>query len=114
MIETEYAYLLIKRASKTPEHGSAEEWFTEGRKYLEELIGHSGSRDSYPYHVLGSQGLAWARQATIPLLEKRQLLKELLDIVKSGAELHPRSEDLPTLAKDLEREWLLTAAVDPE
>jgi len=69
-VETEYAYLLIKRASKTPEHGSAEEWFTEGRKYLEELIGQSGSRDSYPYHVLGSQGLAWARQATIPLLEK--------------------------------------------
>ena len=42
------------------------------------------------------------------------LLKELMDIVKSGAELHPRKEELPTLAKDLEREWLLTAAVDPE
>jgi len=114
LIETEYAYLLIKRASKSPEHGNAEEWFAEGRKYLEELIAQTGSRDSYPYHVLGSQGLAWARQAKIPVLEKRELLKELMEIVKSGVSFHPRSEDLPTLAKDLEKEWLLTAVVQPE
>jgi len=38
----------------------------------------------------------------------------LMEIVKSGVSFHPRSEDLQTLAKDLEKEWLLTAVVQPE
>ena len=111
-VETEYAYLLMKKAAANPGRTDAKDWFNEGSKYLENLTDFDGDRDPYPYHVLGSQGLAWIHQAPLPVLEKRNLLHHLLEIVRSGVQKHPGAEDLPLLAKDLEREWLMTAAVD--
>jgi hypothetical protein len=108
-VETEYAYLLTKKAARNPTHPSAAEWFDDGREALEELIETFGKRDPYPCHVLGSQGLAWARHGNLPSLEKRGLLAKLLEAVNAGIENHPRADDLRVLKRDLEAEWLLTA-----
>ncbi len=108
-VETEWAYLLMKKAAKQPTNVSADAWFTEGRAYLEQLIGERGKVDFYPYHVLGSQGLAWIRQAALGREEKRALLKSLADKLDEGVANHPRAEEIKNLAQDLRREWLLTA-----
>ncbi len=110
-VETEYAYLLMKKAARNPSHTDAKKWFSEGKELLQDLIEQHGNRDPYPYHVIGSQGLAWARQGSITNLEKRTLLRELLDVVNSGVGKHRRAKDLTTLSRDLTKEWLLTAVV---
>lgn len=108
MVRNEYGYLLMKKASRNPFHASAREWFEEGKGLLEDLISQYGKQDSYPYHVLGSQGLAWARQAALPLLEKRALLRHLIGIVNAGIHEHPRWAELRPLAEDLKKDWLNT------
>lgn len=108
-VETEYAYLLMKKAAKTPDHPDARGWFEEGRATLEDLMETHGKKDPYPYHVLGSQGLAWARRGKLPLIGKRALLAGLLEQINHGIEYHRRADDLRALKRDVEKEWLSTA-----
>ena len=108
-VETEYAYLLMKKASLTPDHPEAGHWFEEGRTSMEDLINTHGKKDAYPYHVLGSQGLAWARRGKLPVMEKRALLARLLEQLDDGIEYHRRADALRALKRDVEREWLSTA-----
>lgn len=107
-VETEYAYLLMKKAASDPRHSSAKEWFDNGRRTLESLILGEGRRDPYPYHVLGSQGLAWARKAPLPTLDRQALLRELLRWVEQGVEQHPKVRELANLLVDVKKEWLST------
>lgn len=108
-IDTEYAYLLTKKAATDAGNTQAPEWFEEGRAALEGLIAASGRDDSYPYHILGSQGLAWIHHANLPLLEERALLRHLIDVVEAGVTNHPHNTELPLLLVDLRQEWLSTA-----
>jgi len=108
-VQTEYAYLLMKKASTYPKHTSAADWFAEGKRTMQALIVEDGRRDAYPYHVLGSQGLSWVHKATLPQLERRALLRELVVTVQAGSEQHPRKRELAQLLADLQKEWLSTA-----
>lgn len=108
-VETEYAYLLMKKAAADPQNSSAPAWFEEGRRTLEAFIASDGRHDPYPYHVLGSQGLGWVRRAPLPRLERQALLRELLQAVQSGVDFHPRKQELATLLRDIKHEWLSTA-----
>ena len=112
-VATEVAYMLMKKAARRPEHASASDWFNEGREFLEDLISSRGKRDSYPFHVLGSQGLAWVRHGKLALLEKRTLLGSLLEHVTAGTKLHPRADELQVLLGDLKREWMQTT-IEPQ
>lgn len=109
-VETEYAYLLTKKAWTHPDSPQSHEWFNTGREFLENQIAATGKVDSYPYHVLGSQGLAWARHGNLTALEKRELLGRLVALLKEGVAYHPRSDELNGLKRDLERQWLMMAA----
>lgn len=109
LVETEWAYLLAKKAARYPAHTSAREWFEEGYAILLGQIEERGSIDAHPYHILGSQTLAWVRAATLPTLEKKNLLHRTLEIVKAGRGKHGRSEELAKLVQDIERDWLMTA-----
>ncbi|MCL5959689.1 MAG: SIR2 family protein [Chloroflexi bacterium] len=111
-VETEYAYLLMKKAARNPWNTNAPKWFTEGHAILEDLINEHGKQDPYPFHILGTQGLAWTRQASLPLLEKRSLLRHLLEIVNLGIKYHPRAQELPPLATDLRNDWMMTAVAE--
>ena len=107
-VETAYAYLLMKKAARNPSHSGARAWLDDGWETLEEMIEATGRVDAYPYHVLGSQGLAWARRAPLTLLEKRAVLASLLRIVEEGVRHHPRAQDLAALLRDLKGDWLST------
>lgn len=113
MVETEYGYLMMKKAARNPAAPNAAQLFQAGFDLLEGLI-DQGSKDSpYPYHVIGSQGLGWARRGGMRLIEKRVLLQKLWDMVKAGRAQFPLSRDLKLLEEDLKRE-LLSTALPPE
>lgn len=112
-VDTAYAYMLMRKAWEAPNDLHAEEFLNEGMSELDAIIEGSGHLSEHPFHVLGSQGLAWAHRA-IPQRESRRLfLKRLSDVVGQGLKLHPRAEKLIRLSADIKKEILLTAASDP-
>jgi tetratricopeptide (TPR) repeat protein len=112
MVRTEWAYMTIKRAASNPEAADAQARVDEAIEELEEAIRIRGRVDSYAYHVLGSQGLSWARRAPMDTPVRRQFLAHLLGVVKEGAHNHPKNRELAQLLTDVEHDYLLTATVD--
>jgi len=113
-IETEYSYLLMKKAATDPADPRSPDWFEEGKTRLEALIDRIGKYDSYPYHVLGSQGLLYARRAALTQGQKQTLLRYLIASVKSGSERHPRHTQLADLLADLRTDYLQTAVASTD
>lgn len=110
-VQTEWAYMLLKKACRLAEAGDnrapalAEEGFAD----LYDVIWKRGKQDSYPYHVLGSQGLSWSRRATLPALDRTALLNNLLQTVREGRKHHPRNRELELLDSDLYVAYLASA-----
>ena len=108
-VMNEWAYLLFRKGIDSPGALNAGEMVEEAISILEELIVARGSIDPYPFHVLGSQGLAWARRGLDVVGERQQLLQMILRHVEDGVRKHPLSEDLGRLRDDIRKEVLLTA-----
>lgn len=112
-VETEWSYLLFRRAIAEPAGMSAQTLADEAVVNLKTLIAARGDADFYPYHVLGSQGLAWCRRGLATKEAKKAFLEELLAAVKDGVERHPRAADLRKLRDDLQEEYLRLATRTP-
>ena len=112
LVENEYAYLQMKKAASDPNSPDAVDLFNDGYSTLEQLIEGNGRNSPHPYHVLGSQVLAWIRRAPLSGSEKSRLLSASLARVKEGAKIHAASDELSTLCDALQRE-LLSLAVTP-
>src|SRR5579884_3255414 len=78
----------------------------EARVLLQRVIERTGNADPYPFHILGSQGLAWVKRGIKNPQAKGQYLESLKSIVRDGMKLHPRVEDLKQLYEDIDREYL--------
>jgi len=107
-VDTAHGYMLMRKAWETPQDLHAEESLSAGMQELEDVIGEFGMQSEYPFHVLGSQGLKWARRAISQNDTRRAFLQKLLDIVEQGMRHHPREENLKVLHTDLKKEILLT------
>lgn len=107
-VETAYAYMQIRKAYEEPHRADAAVLAEEALGRLENAIQHRGANDVHPYHVLGSQGLSWARRAGLKRLERRALLERLLRNVEDGVKRHPASRELQKLHSDVRREYLMT------
>jgi hypothetical protein len=107
-VDTAYAYMLMRKAREAPTDLHAEEYLNAGIKELELVIERSGPVSEYPYHVLGSQGLAWTRQTSWSTEAKRTFLSKLVEIMEQGLNYHPISQSLFKLRDDLRKEVLLT------
>ena len=105
-VENEYAYLQMKKAASFPDAFGAVDMFNDGYTTLEELIKEDRKSSPHPYHVLGSQVLAWVRRAALSASEKSRLLNSTLTHVSEGVKNHPQSDDLCTLKDALQRELL--------
>ena len=107
-VDTAYAYMLMKKATEDPTQTSAAHYLGEGIKELKEVIRTNGKKTPYPYHVLGSQGLAWTRRAQLSGMEKRIFIRELVEFVGDGIRWHPWERSLTSLKQELRRDELLT------
>lgn len=106
MVQTEWSYMMLKRAYQDPSNPAAGDWATAALAELEDAIQQRGRNDSYPYHVMGSQGLGWVRRAVVSDDEKIRMLERLRAVVREGRRLHPSQRDLEQLQGDLEEEYL--------
>jgi hypothetical protein len=111
-VDTAYGYMLMRKAYETVSDLHAEEYLNAGIEELENVIESSGQYSAYSYHVLGSQGIAWAHRCTWTNDKKRVFLNRLLEILEEGLEHHPTSQDLFQLRDDLKKEVLLTTVSD--
>ncbi len=112
LVQTEWAYLLLKEASKNPQSSGAGERVEQALTDLETAITMRGDTDSYPYHVMGSQGLMWSRRAHLSKDDRKRLLDRLRGIVADGTKKHPLATELHQLLRDLEKEKLMLAFDD--
>ena len=80
----------------------------KGTDILENLIAGEHRFSSYPYHVLGSQGLAWSRRGLGPQ-ESNRYLFSLMKMLEEGVQKYPRNRELDKLLNDIKREYLKTA-----
>jgi energy-coupling factor transporter ATP-binding protein EcfA2 len=107
LVQTEWAYMTLKRAARNSGSVGAEASANEAFTELEDAIAKRGKYDYYPYHVLGSQGLGWIRRAVISPNEKIRLLSRIHNIVQEGVKNFPRQRELEQLAKDIHEERLM-------
>ena len=111
LVQTAYGYLLMCKAIEHPGRQHAGAWLEEGMNLLEGVIAERGKDTAYPYHVLGTQGLAWAEvEPSLTGAAKRQFLGEILEKVKKGFDLHPTSKALEELIPVMKREILYTVS----
>lgn len=106
-VQAEWAYMTLKRAALNPTANWSRDAADQAFAELTDAIEERGRTDFYPYHVLGSQGLSWIRQAPLTRDEKAAELARILKIVKQGATLHPSRDELSQLSNDLQREYLM-------
>lgn len=110
-LQTEWAYLLFKKACNNPAAQDAPELVREATESLEALMYRVG--DTYPYHLLGSQGLAWARRGIQGSRDKEVYLKKLIHKIDEGCTKYPKESDLRQLLEDLKKEYLGIALPAP-
>lgn len=111
-VRTQWSYMMLKRASRQAGAAGEAEDVQTAFGELEEVIEKRGSRDSYPFHVYGSQGLAWVHRAPLPFEEKKQLLERLREVVTSGLNLHRGNRELKKLKEDLDHDYMSLAVRD--
>lgn len=107
-VQTEWAYYLIKSAARKPSATDAFRKVDEGEQILLDQIDATGARDSYPWHVYGSQMLAWLRRAPLSEDERARKLEAVLRKLDDAIELHRGNRELNVLRADVEKQWLLT------
>lgn len=112
LVDNERAYLLFRQAIENPAGINAPNLVQEATASLQDLIARRGALDEYPYHVLGSQGLSWARRGNPGRQERAGYLRALVRHLEDACKQHPRSKDLKQLYQDVQRE-LLGLATSP-
>lgn len=110
-VQTEWGYLAIKRAAQNPGALDSRDRVEAAFLELEDAVTRRGHLDSYPAHVMGSQGLSWVRNGPLTQEEKLAVLARLRGVVDDALEQHPGVGELRQLARDLEQEYLLIGAV---
>ena len=108
-VQTEWAYFELKSAASNAARVDSVDRAEAALVELEDVIRKRGAKDSYPYHVYGSQGLRWARRAPLNVNQRARLLDRLRQTVGDGLKLHPRQTDLRQLHEDLQKAYLSLA-----
>jgi hypothetical protein len=101
--------MMLKRAYMDAANPKAPAWVDEALAELDDAIEQRGATDAYPYHVLGSQGLAWTRRAPISDRDKVEMLERLRATLSAGIRNHRANDELKQLGSDLEKEYLYMA-----
>lgn len=110
LVQTEWAYLIFRKG--IDELGiESPKMVEEATSILTDLIATVG--DPYPYHILGSQGLAWSRRGITDSKERERYLRKLTAVLQEGCNKHPTELDLKNLLEDVKREYLGIAVVRP-
>jgi hypothetical protein len=100
-------YLLMRKAVNAGTLMAANEYLNRGLETLNRQIEADSGRDPYPYHVLGSQMLAFLNRWSIAE-ERPQKLRELASKMQEGLDRHRTNAYLIQLVEDIKRAELNT------
>jgi hypothetical protein len=106
-VATAFAHMLFKKACANPDSQDSKDLVAQAVEILQEQIQERGDRDPYPFHVLGSQGLAWMRRSRTSESTRLSFQSLLIKNLAEGLAKHPTNADLRQLLDDLRREDLL-------
>jgi hypothetical protein len=109
-IENEWAYLLFRKALENPGATAASELVREATEIIAAITLNPRAQP-HPFHVLGSQGLAWSRVGIIGREAKERYLRELVSRVQVGIDRYPKNPELQQLHDDLRREYLMLSVI---
>jgi hypothetical protein len=105
-VQNEQAYLRFRKAIDNPGAAGAAALVDDATKTLEDLILNAGGCGAYPYHVLGSQGLAWARRGITSSLERERYLRKIIKRVEEGQKKFPKEVEIQKLLEDIKKAYL--------
>ena len=108
-IDNELAYLAFKKAIAQPTSEKSADLVEEAISTLNDVVNRRPDQMAHAYHIMGHQGLAWARVGVSDLEKKKELLEYLKRKVDRATTREP-TEIMRNLANDIQRE-LLTMAV---
>jgi hypothetical protein len=106
MIETEWAYLLMKRACLAPADSRAREWMSTALTSLFDIITQRGSRSVKTYVVLAQQVICWASVASLSTDEKKALFLGVRSVMAEGDRYHNLNRQFVAARTDIERAYL--------
>lgn len=109
LVKTGWAAITLRRAADHPGAPGAADRVAQALDELESAIAERGKRDAYPYHVIGSQGLRWARRAPMGRDVKVAFYEFLRSCLKEGRAFHAESRELSQLSEDIEHDYLMLA-----
>jgi hypothetical protein len=110
-VQTEWAYMVLKRAVLNASEPDAREHADEAFEELEDAILRRGDSDAYPFHIMGSQGLAWVAAAPESREDKLATLARIRGVVADGRRRHPHDPYIQQLDAQLENLYLKVGAV---
>jgi len=88
MVETEWAYLTMKRACSEPTNIRAGDWFQEGTDLLLDVIDQYGDRSPNTFVILAQRSIEWVEVAPIDFDAKRRLLESTKRTIERGVRRH--------------------------
>lgn len=98
--QTEYAYLLFKKALRDPKGANAITMIEEADKILTANIALRGMRDPHSYHVLGNNLIHWGRSGPLTFDDKIKLAKRILSLADEAIKKHPKDKYIMQLQSD--------------
>jgi hypothetical protein len=108
-VATAIGYLLMRKAIEGQSLMAAMELVAQGLQKLRGQILRIGLEDPYPYHVLGSQMLAFIKR-WCPVRDQAAELRKLHMEVSEGCKRHPLDGQLRVLVDDIKRTELETVS----
>ena len=106
LIEITFAHFLFQKALQHPEAVDSPDLVATATGILKAAIAKRGQTDPHPYHILGSQGLAWSRRGLDTFEKKRDYLQSLRIIMTDARSKHPRGEMIGSLFGAVNDEYL--------
>jgi Mrp family chromosome partitioning ATPase len=103
LVDTAYAHMLFRKAIANPGAADASRWVTDAVETLRTQIEVRGTKDPYPYDVVGRQAIQWSGRAPWPVAQRKALLEEIRRLVKKGVAALPRHHELAKLDHDILR-----------
>lgn len=108
-VQTEYGYLLFRKAIENPAGPHASEYISEAVALLKANIAARGAKDPHAYHVLGHNMLDWVDRGIPTRIEKKAELESLSKIIDEAVSKHPSNDHLKLLKENIRDAYLALA-----
>jgi len=106
MVQTEWAYLMLERACRSPKDPQASAWFAEGLEMLLDVTDRVGARTPNTYVVLAQKAVGWSDVGPLSHDERKTLLETVRAQLANGSAFHSANRQFEAARIELEKAYL--------